>query len=340
MDLSNHLEKERPARTLDLPTSNLSRRSFDLDGNLKPLPPEKEEALKKWLSERKGSDQNQRSRLKTSDSSSDLMRAMGTKDGGGGTPPNIDFQSAVQEALADFKLYFPLEYAELVKSTPQHKGILETIKGATFIVVDESLSVELMGVLQDSAAFFIPELQVILINRKNWEMISKLPNKNFRKANAFHEVLGLMGLETTGNSPFSSKFLQRANASSVQNIQPDIGEIPRSVFRCIMPQQPMIGLGAQITFVLQPNSTKVIESQFSVNPESGKELVTETSRTFTNRPAFVKREGDTYYIQAIMHESEGPFEREMNFVFHTDTLKLGILYHDSNFLFLDCEQVF
>jgi hypothetical protein len=149
-----------------------------------------------------------------------------------------------------------------------------------------------------------------------------------------------MGLETTGNSPFSSKFLQRANASSVQNIQPDIGEIPKSVFRCTMPPQPMIGLGAQITFVLQSNSTKVIESQFSINPESGKELATETSRTFTNRPAFVKREGDTYYIQAIMHESEGPFEREMNFVFHTDTLKLGILYHDSNFLFLDCEQVF
>jgi hypothetical protein len=340
MSLSDKSEQKRAARMSDLRLGDSSGQSGDLDDKLKSLRPEKEAALKQWILERKNSDRNEKSRLKTGESSSDLMRAMGTKDGGGGTPPNIDFQSAVQEALADFKLYFPLEYAELVKSTPDRKGILETIEGATFIVIDESLSVELMEIVQDSAAYFIPELQVILINRNKWEMISKLPTKNLRKANAFHEVLGLMGLEKTGHSPISSKLLQRVSAASVQNIQPDIGEIPNSIFRCTMPIQPMMHFAAQLTFFLRPNFTKVIQSESIVNPKSGKELVTETARTFNNRPAFVKREGDTYFIQAIMHSSEGPFEREMNLVLHADSLKLGILYYDNKFIFVDCEQVF
>jgi len=294
------------------------------------LDKETSEALHKWISANRAGGT---SRLKKANASTDLfMNAMGTKDGGGGSDVGLDFKSAIDEAVQDLRRFFPDIYQDLLR-----KDLLTTVDNALLIAVDDALNVVIQELVQDSVAFFIPELQIILINRDKWKQLANLPNKNLRKSTALHEILGLMKIEKTGKYPISSKYLNGMNRTTPQRTHRDLGEIPRATYNCSSSADNMIGIGIEYQIILQQDTSKVIISHYHLGENSNRPIHLEMGRTYGNQPAFVTRNQSFYYIQAILHEPEGPLQTEQNLILSTEKQALGHIYPDGRIIAYPCQ---
>jgi hypothetical protein len=131
--------------------------------------------------------------------------ASGHSGVGGGNNIALEFMQGLTSAL---------------KSMPSlnEAQVLAKAQGASIIIVNKPLSVQILGVKQPSIAINDPEMDVIQINEVQWNTIGDIHQK---EGIALHEVLSLMGLESSGNYPISAQYVGQFGLmpSQVETIQ-------------------------------------------------------------------------------------------------------------------------
>jgi hypothetical protein len=131
-----------------------------------------------------------------------------TDIGNAGNADALEFTQDAHGAIAAVQAD-PVDY-------PQVQGLdLENIlDGAQVLFSENPLSVTLDGVQQDAVAEnFAPNL--ITVNQQSWEAIQ---DPAIKKALALHEVLGLAGIEATGQYPVSQKYLSGLGVQCSQDL--------------------------------------------------------------------------------------------------------------------------
>lgn len=124
-----------------------------------------------------------------------LSFATGTERGGG-DELGLNFQATAAQAIVKLQTHKLSQ-----QDSAQLKFILEH---ARYIVVNEAQFVSLGGrpdIVQESAATNDKKAQIIYINRAKWLGITDV---QLRRRMALHELLGLAGLESTGDYHISS----------------------------------------------------------------------------------------------------------------------------------------
>lgn len=130
----------------------------------------------------------------------------GKETGNGGDPIGIEFHKAAEQVIAD---------VEQTRSFYPELGSIDlnaVLQSATILATDDRLTVPVGNQTQDSTAENDPIQKIIWVNRTAWNQ-NKSPQ--VRKALAFHELLGLVGLETTGQYPISGRYLTEGLGLSV-----------------------------------------------------------------------------------------------------------------------------
>lgn len=124
----------------------------------------------------------------------------GGSDGtrGGGDDVGVEFSATARLVLDEIKSKYASEFPEL-----NLNEVEKTINRAKFMVSEHPLSVLLEKFEQQSVAVNDPGNQTITINRSRWK---ELRDDLTRRTVAFHEVLGLMGLEGTGTYTLSARY--------------------------------------------------------------------------------------------------------------------------------------
>jgi hypothetical protein len=100
-----------------------------------------------------------------------------------------------------------VEIKDQAANFPELAGIdlLAVAQSASVTVSDAPLLAKLPdGTSQESIALNFPTSGRIKVNRARWEHLS---NEFVRRGIALHELLGLKGIESTGNYPYSSRYL-------------------------------------------------------------------------------------------------------------------------------------
>lgn len=114
---------------------------------------------------------------------------------GGGDEVGIEFQQVMATALKEAgNMGLPVDMPQLEQIAAQAK----------VLVVDTPLFVESAGLRQDSIAVNDRSDQTIQINRSRWKMIQ---SRSMKEGIALHELLSLAGLESTGQYPFTSRYM-------------------------------------------------------------------------------------------------------------------------------------
>jgi len=118
--------------------------------------------------------------------------------GNGGNEIALDFIQTAQRVLQTFGGY--------LKTYPELKGknLKETLNKAQVLSSRTPLYVEKNSVKQECTAMNFPQQLTIAINEKRW---SQLTEPAIKEALALHELLGLVGVEQTGNYYISKKYL-------------------------------------------------------------------------------------------------------------------------------------
>jgi hypothetical protein len=134
----------------------------------------------------------------------------GREVGNGGDPVGLEFEQCAHEALLDIA-NAPARYPGL------DPAALEEILGEarTIVVRGVRLYAGEEGVGQESAAVNYPAAKQILVDGGRWEEITSV---HVRRALALHELLGLAGLESTGQYPYSHRYLQNAGESCEKDL--------------------------------------------------------------------------------------------------------------------------
>lgn len=129
---------------------------------------------------------------------SDLARAESKEVGNGGNEVGIEF---LNSALTAIQIYgnFLAEHNETKKV-----DLLNLLKTADVLSVQHPLYVEKDGITQESTAVNFPKQNKILVNENRWKAIS---SEVIREALALHELLGLVGIEKTGDYHISRGYL-------------------------------------------------------------------------------------------------------------------------------------
>lgn len=117
--------------------------------------------------------------------------------GNGGHPIALDFLQSANKVVTDVN-----RDAHLF---PELQGInfQKILKEVKVVVTDEDLLVEIEGKKQASTAMNFPDTNTVLINRSLWQQI---PNRAQKLSLSFHEILGLVGLEKSGDYRISSRY--------------------------------------------------------------------------------------------------------------------------------------
>ncbi len=123
--------------------------------------------------------------------------------GNGGDDVGLEFRVAAQQALGDVATRLP-SYG---LSEAQIQELQTALDHASIIVVDDPVVVAKDGIKQDSVARNFHDPDTIEINRARWTNLSV---DRIKQAIAFHELLGLLGWETTGRYAYSQKYLNQA----------------------------------------------------------------------------------------------------------------------------------
>lgn len=120
---------------------------------------------------------------------------LGGADSGGGDEVGLSFQQAVQSAAVKLSATMDNKTKALLMST---------IVSSKYVVVDQTLKVKINGETQESVAINVPKDKIIYVNRARW---TSLRDQLQREKIGGHEVLSLMGLESTGDYHVSGQFL-------------------------------------------------------------------------------------------------------------------------------------
>ena len=123
--------------------------------------------------------------------------------GNGGDPLALDFKVSLYRAIDDLKNH---------PSTINMETLEEAARSSRVLIVDDVLSVVLDGSVQVSAAENFSAQNLIKVNRAGWNAIS---NPAVKEALALHEVLSLLGIESTGSYPISQNYLREKSGLSL-----------------------------------------------------------------------------------------------------------------------------
>lgn len=139
------------------------------------------------------------------------VQAAPVNDGGsvgnGGDPLGLEFMQDANKVIEDVlggseSLHYPeLRSVDL-------RGTLAITK---VTVTDDTLWVTIDGRPQISTAINFPATKSIVLNRKLWQQIS---NRQQKLSLAFHEMLGLVGLEKSGDYSISKRYILKEFDSS------------------------------------------------------------------------------------------------------------------------------
>lgn len=135
-------------------------------------------------------------------------QARAGREGNGGDGVALRFtmagQKAIQAVLED-----PNDYPELAKV-----NLKKTLDQAKILITDQPLTVRANGVNQSSVAINHPNQDLILINREAWNRQSPQVQQGL----ALHEILGLLGIESTGRYAVTQRFLMQEGLSCDQSL--------------------------------------------------------------------------------------------------------------------------
>jgi hypothetical protein len=131
--------------------------------------------------------------------------ATGGNVGNGGNAVALEFIQSAREALQDIHLDRQ-SFPELAST-----DLIAILEKAKVLGTNEKLTVNLNNHIQEVAAQNFPKENLILINRKAWKDIEM---KALKKALAFHELLGLAGIESTGKYPISQRYLEKVSTAA------------------------------------------------------------------------------------------------------------------------------
>jgi len=258
------------------------------------------------------------------------LSVMGTKDGGGGDTMAFEFQGLAKEALGHLQQVSPETYAELVK-----RDLATTIENAKIIFVDAALNVEINDLIQSSIAFNSPKTQTILVNRQKW---NGLFNNYLRQTIALHEFLSLIGVESTGSYPVSSKLWSYLSVKNPSR-QKDEGSIPSVTYVCATSTNNMTGIGVRYQISLAENLSQVIYSQTTVGNVAKEWIAEEIARTRKSSPATVKNLGSEYYLDSRLYNAEDANSYVENAILDTKNNLLKIVMIDGRLLPIPCKLV-
>ncbi len=136
------------------------------------------------------------------------MLLKGSEGVGGGHEMGLSFKADLESALESFKTLNLGESLKLSRKDLQQK--LDRIK---IVVVDQSLSTEFKDYIQSSVAVNIPSQNLIVISQPRWMQIQ---DAVLREGIALHEFLSLLGIESTGYYPVSSKYVSQKGISETK----------------------------------------------------------------------------------------------------------------------------
>ena len=127
-------------------------------------------------------------------------KTSGRETGNGGNDVALEFSEltleAIQEVESDQELINILKGVHLKK----------VLKGAVVLMVEDSLTVKKGDITQEVTAINYSSPDTILINEARWK---HMRNKISKKTLGLHEVLGLAGLESTGDYRISAVYQQK-----------------------------------------------------------------------------------------------------------------------------------
>lgn len=130
------------------------------------------------------------------------------REGNGGDGEALQFklagEAAIQSIIAD-----PARYPEV-----RNLDLRQALDRAQILVTQQTLVVTKDGIRQDSVAVNYPTKDLIVLNRARW---ASQPAR-VQQGLALHEILGLEGIETTGNYAVSQRFLMNAGLSCDQSL--------------------------------------------------------------------------------------------------------------------------
>lgn len=128
------------------------------------------------------------------------LMAMGNAKvvGNGGNEIALDFLNAAKRVLSI--------YGGELKTYPSLRGINlgKVLEETSVLISPAPIFVELDGVQQEVTAVNFKNPSMILLNEKRWLAIK---NEILKEALALHELLGLVGIEKTGNYFISKNYL-------------------------------------------------------------------------------------------------------------------------------------
>lgn len=136
------------------------------------------------------------------------------RDGNGGTEIALEFKQLGAKAIAAVQAS-PALYPEV-----SGHDLTARLDGASVIVSPEPLFVMKGNLVQECTAKNYRDPDTILISRPNWKQIQSEPVK---QALAFHEVLGLAGIEGTGDYRVSNRYLRNLGVECASGLC-DFGE--------------------------------------------------------------------------------------------------------------------
>ncbi len=121
------------------------------------------------------------------------------RDGNGGSDIGLELK------------FFGAKAAAIVASHPRlypevaGRDLLAVLDGALVLVSLEPIYVAKGGVVQECTAKNIRSPDTIIVNKRAWD---KIRSESVKQALALHEILGLAGIESTGDYRVSNRFLR------------------------------------------------------------------------------------------------------------------------------------
>ncbi|MGZ3774236.1 MAG: hypothetical protein ACXVCY_03975 [Pseudobdellovibrionaceae bacterium] len=124
--------------------------------------------------------------------------ANGGSVGNGGDPIGLDFlqnaNKVIEDVISEVHLYPEIKNVDL----------RTTLKEIKVTVTDETIWVTINGQKQISTAVNYANTKMVVINRSLW---NKIPTREQKLSLVFHEILGLVGIETSGDYSVSKRYL-------------------------------------------------------------------------------------------------------------------------------------
>jgi hypothetical protein len=135
----------------------------------------------------------------------------GDHAGNGGNDVGLEFESSFHRAIDAIKQY---KIAGLEKiAAINYDSRLTDLK---VVVVNEPLVITVGDGTQECVAINYPLKQIVQLNGARWKAIS---DPKVREGLALHEILSILGMETSGQYPYSGRYLSAFSLDPVATYQ-------------------------------------------------------------------------------------------------------------------------